>query len=288
MSEIVELEAGRLYRIGGRVAVGDLTTWVPPYARGAYPLNCYLVLEEGEALLVDGGVAVFADDLAAQIDELVPVDYDLSIFLTRFELETLTGLEPTLRRRRIKAIYGGSNTSPFDYFDDVSSTDIVRSEYQLPFYGKPPGEPISVGSNGRQLLVLSTTLRLLATYWLYDAVTETMFTSDSFGYAPLPDGDNHPDADPVVFDPSQLIDIGQMREQLLTRFDYLISADVSAVRAGIEKLFGENRTRRIASTYGCVLDGSEVVEVQLSMLYQAMQSLSHGDANPLAVAGWER
>ena len=42
------------------------------------------------------------------------------------------------------------------------------------------------GHGGRQLEILHSPLRLLATAWVYDSVDQILFTSDAFGHVTVP------------------------------------------------------------------------------------------------------
>jgi hypothetical protein len=268
VNEIVELVEGKLFRLGGRVSTQGPVTWIPRYANDVYPINNYLLVEENHAMLIDGGVAIHGEMLADQIDQCLPSDCGISIFLTRFEADCLTGLGPTLARREIKAIYGGSNTNPFDYFDDLSSSEITRTEFRLSLYRKPPGAPIELSAQ-REVTVLATPLRLLSTYWLYDAATGTLFTSDSFAHTPLP----RPESKPMITESTRLVSLEDTREQLLTKFDYLLSADVATIANGVREIFTERAPARIAPSYGCVISGKEIVSQQVDIMLRVLDSL---------------
>ena len=67
----VSIVPGRLYALGGTVALDGRISWFPPDATGSAPTSCYLLLDGGSALLIDTGLPVHRDVLIAQLGSLL-------------------------------------------------------------------------------------------------------------------------------------------------------------------------------------------------------------------------
>lgn len=261
---LVELVPGSLYRVGAAVPRDGRLSWSVEEPGVYEPANCYLCLDDKQSVLIDGGLACHANILQGQISRIMQPDDPLTVFLTRVEPDTVTGVGAILNAFNVSTIYAGGAANPFDYFDDLYSTEMVRANYNATLHRKFPGEALQL-ADGRHLRVYSTPLRLLATFWAYDTATRTLFTSDSFGHMALPS--QH--STPVVTSE----DIGAspevVKEHLLMKFDYLHGAQTRPISDGLEELFDSVVIERIAPTHGCILEGATVVRQH----YKALQAV---------------
>lgn len=247
-AEVVELVPGALYRLGGRVARDGRLSWAG--ADGMYePVSCYLMLEGRHGLLVDTGVAAHESLIVAQLDALLPSDAELSIFLTRAELDCMGNLASIARKFAVSGVLTGGVINPFDAFDHVTSLVPEAVVFER---GADMGT-VRVAA-GRELLVLRPTLRQLATFWGYDRKTKTMFTSDAFGHVAA--ADRH---SPAVATAGSCLR-SKVEAGIRSKFAWI--ADCAAgdlVADTVAELFERYETDVIAPTHGCVLGGPELV-----------------------------
>ncbi len=242
---MVELVEGRLYRLGGTAPRDGSISWAPADG-SAEPINCYLLLEGDRAMLVDTGVAAHEEEIMRQLEKVMPLDCRLSIFLTRAELDCLGNLAAIAREFPVDNVLTGGVVNPFDAFDHA--TALVPEPVQ--FTRGADMTRIEIGPE-RELVVLQPKLRLLATFWVYDEETRTMFTSDAFGHRSLVG-----DGPPVVSD----LDVSAVDTTIRAKFDWLTEcARVNEVADTTADAFRRYPTATIAPGHGCVLAGEECV-----------------------------
>jgi flavorubredoxin len=129
---------------------------------------------------------------------------------------------------------------------------------------------IKLGAGGRTIEVNNAPIRLIATRWLYDRATRTLFSSDLFTHV-WRDAETGPwvvtDADN---DPTSLADVRSF--MLNTRYWWLEGAPTDAIRRGIDKIFDTCDIETIAPGYGCILRGRNVVARHYRMLDEFLKS----------------
>lgn len=256
---------GHLYLLGDLVEVDGRISWLPPTAVGSFePLNCYVLCSGNEALVVDTGVALHAEQVVTQLRRLTDEQgiTSLSIFLTRFEPDALSNLGALTREFQLDAVYGGGVHNPFDFFDDLSPQEHLLQVHGLHLERKAPGEQIKVG-DGLSLQILKTPLRVLTTYWAYEPSLRCLFTSDSFGHLQLDDRNSDARVANNEVIPGLL---GRMREYLSMKFDWVEHSDGPRLRKELEEIFVSHPAAIIAPSHGRVLIGHEMVSEHIDVL----------------------
>jgi flavorubredoxin len=254
---------GKLHALGASVLNDGLISWVPAGATGSVPLNCYLVTEQRAGLLIDTSLPIIEDVLVAQARQF---DLDsVTLVLTRVvEFDSVGTAELLERVLPIHTVYAHFLPAQWMYFRaGPASTPRGRFESRL----LEDRARIVVGGE-RELTVINARLKLLATAWLFDHDTGTLFTSDSFSHA-------------LARDPAQRVITGSdddtsadhVAEHLVTKFDWLEGADTAPLRAFLNGVFSEFEVRRIAPTYGCILSGADVVQRHRELLDLALRDL---------------
>lgn len=267
--DAVTIVPAKLYGLGGAAPRDGRISWVPPRRDGFEPINCYLLTEPDGALLIDTGVAAHADVIARQLRELVGPDLGVSVFLTRFEPDCVTNLAGVLRTCNVVAVYGGGVHNPFDFFDELSPAEHVRHDHDVELIRRRPGEQVPVGKT-RSVEVLSTSLRVLTTFWAYDAATRTLFTSDAFGHVPLA----APGQPRIIDAGTDETGAGEVADTLFTKFDWLRAADTAPLRAELTDLLTTREVEIIAPTHGRILRGPGVVRRHADMLMDCLAGVA--------------
>ncbi len=124
-----------------------------------------------------------------------------------------------------------------------------------------PGSTLEVAP-GRVLDVLTPALRMLATYWLYDRATRTLFPSDSFSHLSM----RSRNESRVVDDPDGGAGSDDPGTHLAAKFWWLAAADKRTIRADMERIFERFEVETIAPSNGCVLRGRPVVEKHVRLM----------------------
>jgi hypothetical protein len=251
------------FRLDGRVSA------YPASARGFSVANSYLLTEPGAAMLIDTGFGKDEPAIRAQIEQLIAPGTPLSMFPLRLnEFMSINNVESFAGHFNIETCYTSNPDAAlwFDFgaredgrglLDAMKVTAVTRADtIQL---GKS-----SLGEPARIIDVMQAPLRLIATRWLYDRATRTLFASDMFthlwrdeatGPWIVTDADN---------DPTATRDIRSF--MLNTRYWWLEGAPTDAIRRGIGDIFDKFDIETIAPGYGCILSGRNVVERHYGML----------------------
>lgn len=275
MTEAIEIIQGKLYALGGVAETSGSLTWVPEHETAPEPINAFLLTEPDEALMVDTGVAAHGPELVQQTQARIGPSTPLTVMFTRFEGDTLTNLGATMRHFALKAVVGGGVSNPFDFFDDLSPQEQIKEEHAFDLTRMRAGEAVTIGGD-RRIEILSTSLRNLTTSWLYDEGTKTLFTSDAFGYEPLPTNDR---ADLVIRDVPEQLDLERLHPRLFTKFDWMLLADPAVLIADLERVFTQFDVEVIAPTHGRVLVGKDVVRAYYDATVALLQQCGRSNAD---------
>jgi flavorubredoxin len=155
----------------------------------------------------------------------------------------------------------------FDFGAKADGRDILQS---MKVTAVTRADTIALGKLGRAIDVMQAPIRLIATRWLYDRATRTLFSSDMFTHVwreaesgpwIVTDSDN---------DPTSPRDV---RSFLLnTRYWWLEGAPTDSIRRGIGEVFDKYDIETIAPGYGCILRGRNVVARHYQMLDEVLKA----------------
>jgi flavorubredoxin len=113
-------------------------------------------------------------------------------------------------------------------------------------------------------------IRLIATRWLYDRATRTLFSSDMFTHV----WRAREDGPWIVSEDDDTTSARDLRSFLLnTRYWWLEGAPTDSIRRGIGEIFDKHDVETIAPGYGCVLSGRKVVARHYRMLDEILKGL---------------
>lgn len=261
---------GQLYLLGDSIELDGRITWVPSAARGWQPINTYLLREGGSLLIIDPGVYAHRAVLGEQLESLVPKGAGLSIFLTRAEPDVTGNIGEIASRFAVHRLYAGGGPNPFDAFEAASLLDPQNRGERVQVERMPPGFRVPLGA-GREVEVLRPAIRLLATWWLYDAATRTLFSSDSFGHTVQA----RRDSPRVLWNGAPAQDgVESVKEHVLAKFGWLAAARTDEVVSNFRAMFEGRDIERIAPGHGLVIEGREMVTAHRRALERALQELS--------------
>lgn len=204
--------------------------------------------------------------MQAQLEGLIGRELPLSLYVTRIELDAVSGLGGVVGNFNVTNIFASSgfNTNPLEFFDDLrgSSLTIERRQH---------GECVAL-SAGRELEVIQPVLRLLPTSWAFDHATGTLFTSDAFAHvqAAPSDGVPSPEARRVTADAGTALDVAA---HLFVKFEWLRQLpepESTYIADGVARVFEDYDVATIAPTHGCVIHGRELVQRHKDWLLKAI------------------
>jgi flavorubredoxin len=261
---------GRLYLLGGVVPVHGDVNWLPGTRGGYETINAYLATEPDTALFVDTGVAMHKEAIIAQAHAVLEPARPVEVFLTRAEADAAGNLGELIREFDIGRAYTGGRSNPFDFFEDASAgapLEMRRVATAVPGQTNS-GEPIRLGPS-RTVISITPSLRLLSTSWAYDSGTRALFTSDTFGQFGMAAPDDSVFVDATATDG----DYEMTREWLLTKFDWLVGARLSSIRASIARVVEEFDVELVLPTHGRIIRGRATVRSHFDVLLALLEEL---------------
>jgi flavorubredoxin len=245
-SDAVELVPGSLFALGGVVPLDGRVSWVAPGATGYLPINCYLILGTGHAVLVDTGAGAHRAQVLAQLRDVLPRESRLTLVLTRTELDcalNLPAIEAAFAVDRVLCT-GGTFTIP-----RASQAPIER----LPL---EPGTTTSIeAAPGIELDLHAPLYRLLPTMWVYDGAARALFTSDAFAHLRQEGAQR----ELAAGDGCELPDAHAIRADALAKFQWMAHTNTAPIAGDIRRVFADHAVDVIAPTSGRPIAGARLV-----------------------------
>jgi hypothetical protein len=267
---IATLAEGRLYALQHPYALDGRVSSYPAAARGFSVANSYLLKERDAAMLIDTGFGKDEPALRAQIESLIAPGLPLSLFPLRLnEFMSINNVESFAAHFNVAQCYT-SNTDAALWFDFGAKADGRSRLDAMPITAVTRSDTILLGNEGRPIAVMQAPIRLIATRWLYDQATRTLFSSDMFTHV----WRAHADGPWVVGDADEATSAAALRSFLLnTRYWWLEGAPTAAIRRGIAEVFDRWDIETIAPGYGCILSGRAIVARHVRMLDEVLKGL---------------
>jgi flavorubredoxin len=267
---IAPLADGRLYALQNPFALDGRVSSYPASARGFSVANSYLLTEPDAAMLIDTGFGKDEPVIRGQIESLIAPGLPLSLFPLRLnEFMSINNVETFAGHFNVETCYT-SNIDAALWFDFGAQADGRDALASMKVTAVTRADVINLGADGRAIDVMQAPIRLIATRWLYDRATRTLFSSDLFTHV-WRDAETGPwivtEADN---DPTSLADVRSF--MLNTRYWWLEGAPTDAIRRGIDKVFDTYDVETIAPGYGAILRGRNVVERHYRMLDEFLKA----------------
>src|SRR5580658_889837 len=259
---IASLADDKLYALQNPFALDGRVSSYPASARGFAVANSYLLTQPDAAMLIDTG---FGKD-----EQLIAPGLPFSMFPLRLnEFMSINNVESFAGHFNVETCYTSNIDAAlwFDFGAKAEGRDNLKS---MKVTAVTRTDTIELGKTGRAIDVMQAPIRLIATRWLYDRATRTLFSSDMFTHVwrdtatgpwIVTDADN---------DPTSLRDVRSF--MLNTRYWWLEGAPTDTIRRGIGNVFDKYDIECIAPGYGCILRGRSVVERHYRMLDEFLKA----------------
>jgi flavorubredoxin len=266
---IASLAEGKLYGLQNPFALDGRVSAYPGSARGYSVANSYLLTQSDAALLIDTGFGKDEPVIRAQIESLIVPGLPLSMFPLRLnEFMSINNVEAFAGHFNVEQCYT-SNIDAALWFDFGAKADGRSILESMRVTAVTRADTIELGKRGRLIDVMHAPIRLIATRWLYDRTTRTLFSSDLFTHV-WRDRANGPW---VVTDEDDATTERELRSFMLnTRYWWLEGAPTDSIRRGIDAVFDKYDIESIAPGYGCILRGRKVVARHYRMLDEFLRS----------------
>jgi len=272
---ITSLHADKLNVLGGMIPLDGRVSWAPKESTGFQPSNCYLLTEPSgsDRLLIDSGLAIHSELIIGDLIERIGEGGGISIFFTRAEMDCVSNLEALAARFDVQRLFTGGVINPFDAFSDLSGAALRGRRHQVDRQRTEDGDALTRAAEievapGRVLQIESPLLRLLPTFWGWDAATGALFTSDTFthGVADRPDG-------PRVLDSAGTDETTpeQVAAHLYAKYEWLPRSHCEPLREWLYEKFTALQPEIIAPSRGQVIKGRALVNSHLEMMLAALR-----------------
>jgi len=267
---IAALADGKLYALQNPFPLDGRVSMYAASARGYSVANSYMLTQPDAAMLIDTGFGKDEPTIRGQIESLITPGLPLSMFPLRLnEFMSINNVETFAGHFNVETCYTSNIDAAlwFDFGAKAEGRDILKS---MKVTAVTRADTIEIGKQGRLVDVMQAPIRLIATRWLYDRATRTLFASDMFthlwretatGPWIVTDADN---------DPTSTRDIRSF--MLNTRYWWLEGAPTDSIRRGIAAVFDKYDIDTIAPGYGCILSGRNVVERHYRMLDEFLKA----------------
>ena len=261
---IASLADDQLYALQNPFALDGRVSSYPASARGFSVVNSYLLTQSDSAMLIDTGFGKDEAVIREQIETLIPPRLPLSLFPLRLnEFMSISNVESFAGHFNIETCYT-SNPDAALWFD-FGAKDNGRSILDaMKVTAVTRADTIELGKEGRVIDVMQAPIRLIATRWLYDRTTRTLFASDMFTHVWRDSAAGPWIVTEADDDPTSLRDVRSF--MLNTRYWWIEGAPTDSIRRGIDAIFDKFDIETIAPGYGCILRGRAVVERHYRML----------------------
>ena len=260
---IATLAAGKLYALQHTYALDGRVSFYPASARGYSVANSYVLREPDAAMLIDTGFGKDEPAIRGEIESLIEPGLPLSMFPLRLnEFMSINNVESFAGHFNVETCYTSNIDAAlwFDFGAKAEGRDTLKS---MKVTAASRADTIALGRGGRLIDVMNAPIRLIATRWLYDHATKTLFSSDLFTHV-WRDSETGPWFVTEDNDPTSLAD---MRSFMLnTRYWWLEGAPTDSIRRGIGAIFDKYDIQTLAPGYGCILSGRNVVARHYRML----------------------
>src|SRR5215472_18211583 len=177
---VAPLAEGRLFALQNPFRLDGRVSAYPASARGFSVANCYLLTEDDGALLIDTGFGKDEPTIRGQIEGLIAPGLPLSMFPLRLnEFMSINNVESFAAHFNVETCYTSNidATLWFDFGAKAEGRDVLKS---MKVTAVTRADTIQLGKGGREIEVMQAPIRLIATRWLYDPATRTLFSSDMF------------------------------------------------------------------------------------------------------------
>ena len=259
---IAALAEGKLYALQHPFALDGRVSSYPMSARGYSVVNSYLLKQSDTAMLIDTGFGKDEPAIRAEIEQLIAPGSPLSLFPLRLnEFMSINNVATFAGHFNVDQCYTSNPDAAlwFDFGTD-NSRNILDA---MTVNAVTRADTIQLGKQGRAIDVMQAPIRLIATRWLYDRATKTLFASDMFTHV----WRDRADGPWIVTDADDTTTAKDLRSFMLnTRYWWLEGAPTDSIRRGIDAVFDKYDIETIAPGYGCVLRGRKVVARHYRML----------------------
>ena len=271
-ASVTELVPDKLYAVGGSIPGTPHPCWMPVDSDGWIPLQCYVFRSGGTGIIVDTGTGIHRKQITAGLEALLSRTSRRELLMTRREPECSVNLDWIVRDFNISVVRcAGEYFNPLDFFasfENANTQALVNASTGDTFKFMAAGDVLEIGAF--EMHILRTPIRVLSTSWFYESVTRTLFSTDFWGFATQRD----PESPPVVRSQSITLSPEVIRDFTGTKFDFLWATVTSSIFRALKLITDQYPIDRVCPSYGCVLEGRDLVADLVEKTRIAMEQLA--------------
>ncbi|MGI9425984.1 MAG: hypothetical protein ACR2PA_22605 [Hyphomicrobiaceae bacterium] len=286
MSQILESKSttseffdGRLFVLRNGFALDGRISAYPEAARGHAVSNCYLLVNDNGALLLDTGAAIFEQQILAQLEDLIDRDTPLSLFPLRInEFMSVGNAAAIAERFNVVGCYA-QLPDVHDWLDFRAKDASASPSRPIVPTLALRDHPLRIATDDANgLEAILAPIRLISTFWVFDDSTGTLFSSDMFCHTWHDDKDG-----PWIMtnQDDHVTTTAFVRSFLLnTRYWWLEGAALETIRLGVADVFNRLDIQMIAPAFGALLKGRDAVERQFAVLDTVLREADRSVVKP--------
>ena len=228
----------------------------------------FLIYEKSGALLLDTGYTSHEKMVLKQLSTILEPNTPLSIFPLRINEFMSVGNAMAIAKD-FNVIECYSHVPEMTFWLDFETTESKKAKIIPTTVLKFPGK-IEIGGTNRLVDAFRAPIQLIATRWVYDQTTKTLFTSDSFTQFSQEKIEG-----PWIMEENNRHDSYKFAKSFLlnSRYWWLEGANTLPLRNDINEIFGKFEINTIAPGYGSIINGEKLVNQEFSTLIQILEDL---------------
>lgn len=271
---VTALIPGLLYALQNVVELDGRVAAFPQATSGFAPINCYLLKQGDRAMMLDTGFTAHRDSILRALEGLLGPDATLTLFPLRMnEFMSLCNAMAIADRFHVDGCISVLRDAAFWVdLESLDASEVLSANERLKTVLISGNETLQLGeAAARPIKLFQSPVRLIATRWVHDPQTGTLFTSDMFsGLHGVTAGE-----DWIIDDPADDVStVEDMTRFLLgTRYWWLEGATTDDLRRGLGRIFDSCTITTLAPGYGKIIRGRTLVERHFAMMDEALRRL---------------
>ncbi|MFL2931657.1 MAG: hypothetical protein ACJZ47_02490 [bacterium] len=272
---ITELSDGKIFALQNTFPLDGRVSAYPSSTVGYSCSNCYLLYENDGALLLDTGYSSHEEIILQQLSSILEPNTPLSIFPLRINEFMSVGNAMAISKE-FNVVQCYSHVPDMSFWLDFETTESKKAKLIPTTVLKFPSE-IKIGENNRTVDAFGAPIQLIATRWVYDETTKTLFTSDTFAQF----SQENPEGPWIIEENKKSNSYNFTKSFLLnSRYWWIEGANTLPLIKDINEIFKNFEVQTIAPGYGSIINGKKLVNEEFSTLIQILEDMDQEKTDP--------
>ena len=268
---VSEIVPGMLYAIGGCLPADIPFSIFPRGFSGFLPIQCYAWCNGGDMLIIDTGIGCHIAQILEGLDYVRELHKPkrIRLLFSRRESDNIINFPVINERYPLEAVYCFGDIDPYDFFivfDNASAESIIQSTSGRKLEVINASKEFTIGD--LHINLVRTTLKLLTTFWVYEPVSKTMLTSDTFAFLT-----QEQDGPVAITRSTDGMNVDAMMKYLEVKFDWLIETDTSELVRDMQRIADSYEIHRLCPCMGQIIEGTEAVKNAFATAIQALKQM---------------